>query len=292
MKYSLGAIQYFWPKEVVQSFYKDVADDAGVDIVYLGETVCQKRTELRFADYMDIAHQLREAGKTVCLSTMTLLEAPALVRDMVRYVDNGEFMVEANDVGAIQIAREKHLPFVAGAAINCYNQHSLKYLLQQGMQRWVMPVELSRDWLQTLLQQESLQEDIGRFETEVFAFGHLPLAWSARCFTARSEDRQKDQCELCCIKYPKGREVISQDGQQVFVLNGIQTQSGHRCNLINDLPSMQGLVDVVRISPEPEGTLTWLAAFRANEQGGQPVKLGPTDSNGYWRRVAGMLQVS
>src|SRR5690606_40290941 len=83
MKYSLGAIQYFWPKEVVQSFYKDVADDAGVDIVYLGETVCQKRTELRFADYMDIAHQLREAGKTVCLSTMTLLEAPALVRDLV-----------------------------------------------------------------------------------------------------------------------------------------------------------------------------------------------------------------
>ena len=151
MKYSLGAIQYFWPKAVVQSFYKDVADDAGVDIVYLGETVCQKRTELRFADYMDIAHQLREAGKTVCLSTMTLLESPSLVRDMVRYVDNGEFMVEANDVGAIQIAREKHLPFVAGAAINCYNQHSLKYLLQQGMQRWVMPVELSRDWLQTLI---------------------------------------------------------------------------------------------------------------------------------------------
>src|SRR5690554_4180449 len=111
MKFSLGAIQYYWPKEVVQSFYQDVAEST-VDIVYLGETVCSKRTELSLKDYMDIAHQLREAGKQVCLSTMILLEAPALVRDMARYVDNGEFMIEANEIGAIQLAHEKSLPFV------------------------------------------------------------------------------------------------------------------------------------------------------------------------------------
>src|SRR5690554_7960462 len=74
---------------------------------------------------MDIAHQLREAGKQVCLSTMTLLEAPALVRDMARYVDNGEFMIEANEIGAIQLAHEKSLPFVVGSPINYYNQHTL-----------------------------------------------------------------------------------------------------------------------------------------------------------------------
>src|SRR5690554_1050369 len=114
-------------------FYQDVAEST-VDIVYLGETVCSKRTELSLKDYVDIAHQLREAGKQVCLSTMTLLEAPALVRDMARYVDNGEFMIEANEIGAIQLAHEKSLPFVVGSPINCYNQHTLNLFLKQGMQ--------------------------------------------------------------------------------------------------------------------------------------------------------------
>lgn len=288
MKFSLGAIQYYWPKNVVARFYDDVAA-SDIDIVYLGETVCSKRRELNLKDYLDIAFKLRESGKQVCLSTMTLLESPALLREMARYVDNGEFVIEANDIGAVQLAHERNLPFVAGPAINCYNQHTLKYLVNSGLKRWVMPVELSRDWLKTLLEQEIIRDIRSCFETEVFAFGHMPLAWSARCFTARSEDRQKDQCELCCIKYPKGREVHSQDGKQVFVLNGIQTQSGQRYNLINDLPGMHRLVDIVRLSPEPEGTLEWLKRFRENINGKHPVKLAEGDSNGYWNRLAGML---
>lgn len=257
MKFSLGAIQYYWPKAQVEQFYRDVADSE-VDIVYLGETVCQKRTELNLNDYINIAQQLREAGKQVCLSTMVLLEAPTLVREMVRYVDNGEFIVEANDIGAVQLAYEKKLPFVVGSAINCYNHHTLKLFIKQGMQRWVMPVELSRQWLQELLEQSCIDDIRDTFDVEVFSFGHMPLAWSARCFTARSLNRSKDECELVCIEYPMGREVKSQDGTQIFLINGIQTQSGHRYNLVNDLPSMQGLVDVVRLSPEPTGTLEWL----------------------------------
>lgn len=287
MKYSLGAIQYYWPKADVVSFYRDAAE-SDVDIVYLGETVCSKRTELRYNDYLDIAHQLREAGKQVCLSTMTLLEAPALIRELSRYVDNGEFVIEANDVGAIHLLQERHLPFVSGAAINCYNQYTLRQLLSMGMQRWVMPVELSRDWLLELLAQEAVKDVRGCFETEVFALGHLPLAWSARCFTARSENRAKDECELCCINYPSGRPVLSQDGTTVFVLNGIQTQSGLRYNLINQLSSMAGLVDVVRLSPQKSGTFDWLARFRANESGQAPMPLQAEDTNGYWMKLAGM----
>jgi collagenase-like PrtC family protease len=288
MKFSLGAIQYYWPKDKVESFYRDVADSP-VDIVYMGETVCSKRQELKLEDYMKIAHELREAGKQVCLSTMVLLEAPALVREMSRYVDNGEFMIEANDIGAVQLAQEKNLPFVIGSAINCYNQHTLKLFAKKGMKRWVMPVELSHEWLNELLEQSTLADVRDLFEVEVFAFGHMPLAWSARCFTARNENRQKDDCRLACINDPKGRIVTSQDGTQIFVINGIQTQSGHRYNLINDLPSMKGLVDVVRLSPEPEGTLQWLQAFRANLDGLAPQPLASTDVNGYWRKLAGMV---
>lgn len=289
MKFSLGAIQYFWPKQVVENFYKQAADSA-VDVVYLGETVCSKRRELKYEDYMAIAHMLREAGKQVCLSTMTLLEAPSELRELRKYCDNGDFLVEANDVGAIPYLQEQKLSFVAGPAINCYNHHTLRKLMSLGMSRWVMPVELSREWLAKLLQQPMVHDVRDCLEVEVFALGHMPLAWSGRCFTARSENRPKDQCELVCINYPEGRPVASQEGQQVFVLNGIQTQSGSRYNLINQLPNMAGLVDVVRLSPQLTGTFDWLEKFRANTTGNQPQKLEQNDSNGYWLALAGLVQ--
>lgn len=287
MQFSLGPILYFWPKTQILDFYRQAAESA-FDIIYLGETVCSKRRELKFEDYLQIAHMLREAGKQVCLSSMTLLESPSELREMRKYVSNGEFMLEANDVGAIAMLHEAGLPFIAGAAINCYNQHSLRKLISMGLKRWVMPVELSGDWLAQVLNEGIIQDVRSCFETEVFSFGHLPLAWSGRCFTARSENRAKDQCELCCINYPKGREVKSQDGTQVFVLNGIQTQSGFRYNLINQLPGMRNIVDVVRLSPEPNETFAWLEKFRANLTGAATQPLTSLESNGYWLNLAGM----
>ena len=157
------------------------------------------------------------------------------------------------------------------------------------MVRWCMPVELSRDWLANLLTQ---CDDLGirhQFEVEVLSYGHLPLAYSARCFTARSEDRPKDECETCCIKYPNGRDVLSQENQQVFVLNGIQTMSGYVYNLGNELNTMNGLVDMVRLSPLGSETFAMLDAFRANENGAAPLSLtANSDCNGYWRRLAGL----
>ncbi|MCC5879607.1 MAG: U32 family peptidase [Idiomarina sp.] len=287
MKFSIGPIQYFWPRAQVLDFYNEVAQ-SDADIAYLGETVCSKRRELKFADYMNLAHMLRESGKQVLLSTMTLLEAPSELRELRRYCENGDFQIEANDFGAVGILQEAGLPFTGGAALNCYNQHTLRRLVGMGMNRWVVPVELSEQWLRDILQQSVIQDIRSCFETEVFAFGHMPLAWSGRCFTARSENRDKDKCELCCIKYPQGREVKSQDGQQVFVLNGIQTQSGDRYNLINQLPQMDGIVDIARLSPQPKGTFEWLHKFQSNVAGKQPVALQHGDCNGYWLNLAGM----
>ncbi|MAD74691.1 MAG: U32 family peptidase [Rheinheimera sp.] len=287
MQFSLGPVLYFWPKAQILQFYREVAA-SDIDIVYLGETVCSKRRELKFEDYFALAQMLRDAGKQVCLSSMTLYEAPGELRELRKYVDNGEFLIEANDVGAISMLQDQGLPFVAGAAINCYNQHALRRLVSMGLTRWVVPVELSGQWLCDVLSQSIISDIRDCFSTEVFALGHLPLAWSGRCFTARSENRSKDQCELCCIKYPKGREVTSQDGSQVFVLNGIQTQSGYRYNLVNQLSAMQGLVDIVRLSPQQTGTFDWLAKFKANVDGKAPQQLGNSDSNGYWLNLAGM----
>ncbi|MNR68512.1 hypothetical protein D3C85_1931220 [compost metagenome] len=52
---------------------------------------------------------------------------------------------------------------------------------------------------------------------------------------------------------------------------------------------MQGLVDIVRLSPQGSETLALIDDFRANEQGAQPLALtNLADCNGYWRKVAGL----
>lgn len=288
MKLSLGPLLYYWPKQTTEAFYQQ-AMDSDADIIYLGETVCSKRRELKTRDWINLAKELNHQGKEIVLSSMALLEAPSEVKVLKQLCENGEFSVEANDMGAIQLLSEKKVPFICGAAINCYNAHTLKLFVNQGMHRWVMPVELSRDWLTKALIDTEKMGIRSQFEVEVLAHGHLPLAYSARCFTARSENKAKDDCELCCIKYPQGRTTNTQEGQQVFVLNGIQTQSGYCYNLLNDVETMQGLVDVARISPSSIDSLKTLQQFKQQIIGErQKFKLDNLQCNGYWHHIAGL----
>ena len=287
MKYALGPLLYFWPKQDVESFYEQ-AKSSSADIIYLGEAVCSKRREMKAKHWMDIAKELSASGKQVVLSTMALLEAPSEVNIMKKYIDNGDFAIEANDVSAIQLASESKVPFVVGPAINTYNARTLNLFLKQGMTRWCMPVELSREWLSNVMTQCEELNIRNKFEVEVFSHGYLPLAYSARCFTARAENKAKDDCETCCIKYPTGLQVESQEGQSVFNLNGIQTQSGYCYNLVNDLPNIHDLVDVVRLSPLSVDTFNEINNFRANEQGQNPMKIERRQCNGYWHQLAGL----
>ncbi|WP_392561564.1 U32 family peptidase [Orbus sturtevantii] len=288
MKYALGPMLYYWPKTETEKFYQ-AATQSDADIIYMGETVCTKRREMKVADWLALAKEVAKSGKQVILSTLALLEAPSEINEMRQLVNNGDFLVEANDLAAINLAQEYHLPFVVGPAINCYNAYTLKLLQKQGMIRWCMPVELSKDWLVNVLTQFDELKIERKFEVEVFSYGYLPLAYSARCFTARSEDKPKDKCETCCIKYPVGREVFSQEQQKVFVLNGIQTQSGYCYNLGNNLNEMNGLVDIVRISPLGLETLDVVKQFKANQQGKAPLTtINSRDCNGYWNGIAGL----
>lgn len=106
MKYALGPLLYFWPKQDVESFYTQAAASMA-DVIYLGETVCSKRREMKPQHWFEIAKSLSAAGKQVVLSTMALLEAPSEINVMKKYIDNGDFAIEANDVSAIQMAHEK-----------------------------------------------------------------------------------------------------------------------------------------------------------------------------------------
>ena len=88
-------------------------------------------------------------------------------------MENGSYTVEANDMGAVRLMTGK--PFVACLHINTYNPQTLALLAELGAQRWVMPVEMSRQMLSDMLAVRPYG-----METEVFADGRLPLAFSAR----------------------------------------------------------------------------------------------------------------
>lgn len=288
MKLALGPLLYYWEKQRVEDFYQQ-ALNSEADVIYLGETVCSKRRELKTRDWIELADELGKSDKEIVLSTMALLEAPSEIKILRQLCENGQFKVEANDLAAIQILSEHKVPFVCGPAINCYNAGTLKLFVNKGMQRWVMPVELSRDWLTKTLHDCEKLGIREQFEVEVFAHGYMPLAYSARCFTARSENKGKDDCELCCINYPQGRVTTTQENQQVFVLNGIQTQSGYCYNLINDLPSMHGLVDIARISPSAQESFATLREYRQALTGEtKPQTLASRECNGFWHQIAGL----
>lgn len=67
---TLGA--YHRPRVQTLQFYEAVREWP-VDMVYLGETVCSRRHELRFQDWLEVADMLTDAGKNVVLSTQVLL---------------------------------------------------------------------------------------------------------------------------------------------------------------------------------------------------------------------------
>ncbi len=289
-KLSLGPILYYWSRDQVMEFYDWVATSP-VDIVYLGETVCSKRNLITTDDWFAIAERLTAAGKEVVIATLALLEAESELKRLRRICSNDKYMVEANDMGAVHLREGK--PFVTGHSVNVYNGRSLGLLAKQGLKRWVLPVELS--WQTMVDIQKEGPDDV---EVEVFAFGRLPLAYSARCFTARSHNLPKDDCQYRCLDYPDGLMLKAQDDTKFLALNGIQTQSAHTFNLLRELDHMQELnVDVVRISPQSRFTDKVVDIFHNCLTGEMSLEDGSAklerillvgSCDGYWHGDAGM----
>jgi len=295
MKLSLGPLLYYWPRQVVMDFYEGVAR-APVDVVYLGEAVCSRRHELRLPDWLELAEMLATAGKEVALSSQVLIESESDLKTLRKITGNGQFTVEANEMGAVRLLSGKS-PFVAGPHLNLYNPHSLALLAELGARRWVAPLEMSRTMLQDVLRSKP-----PGVTTEVFAFGRMPLAFSARCFTARRHDLSKDNCQFRCIEDPDGLQLNTREGRPFLVFNGIQTQSAQTYNLIRELDELSRLgVDVLRISPQSENTIEIVNLFRqcldrsisADLAAQKMENLMPGRAcNGYWHGKPGLDQVA
>jgi collagenase-like PrtC family protease len=286
MKLSLGPPQYFWPRERALAFYRE-AVRWPLDIIYLGETVCSKRRQLGTGDWIALARELADSGKQIVLSSLALIEAESELGALKRQVENGDFWIEANDLSAVQLCRERGVPFVGGPSLNVYNHVALAMLGDDGLRRWVPGVEQGKTLIADV---RAAMAAWGRAmpELEVIAYGRLPLSWSARCFTARAHDVAKDQCGFRCIDYPDGLPLATRDGTPLLRINGIQIQGDEVTDLGPELPALRELgVDVLRLYPQHEGMAQVVAHFDQARRGAQqPPRIGAR--NGYWHGEAGM----
>ncbi|MBK6862940.1 MAG: U32 family peptidase [Ideonella sp.] len=261
---TVGPVLYHWPRQAMMDFYAGVAESAA-DTVVLGDTVCARRRELKLDDWLALARDLAAVGKEVVLATQTLVESEADLRLVRRLAEQVEFMVEAGDASALYSLAGKR-PFVLGPHINVYSRAALVEHAALGAARWVAPVELSIEALALVNPpHDPVRNPAGAaIVTEAFAFGRLPLAFSARCFTARHHGLNKDECEFRCMDDADGLLVSSSEGKPFLVINGTQTQSAAtQCLLASGAELRAAGVSRLRLSPCAHGFADVIRHFDA-----------------------------
>jgi collagenase-like PrtC family protease len=287
-------------------FYAQVADSAANTVV-LGEMVCSRRHEMKLADWMALGRELQAAGKEVILASQALVMSESELRSARDLVKQDEFAVEAGDMSAIQALVEARRgardlqPFVLSPHLNIYSREALVEHAAWGAGRWVAPVELSLDAMAWVNPRDNPVRAVSGdvIPTEIWAFGRLPLAFSARCFTARHHHLHKDSCAFRCLDDADGLLLSSSEGQPFLCLNGTQVQSAGVQVLIGEAQALrQAGVSRLRLSPCSQGFTEVLAQFDAVYNQAAPaddalatlraMRLPGTLVNGYVHRQPGM----
>lgn len=256
LEITLGPVLFNWPVDEWQDFYFQIADEADIERVYLGEVVCSKRVPL-FDKHIDrVIQRLKNAGKRPIYSTMAEV-SNGLDRHVVKNgVAKYQTDVEVNDVSALW-----HLSDTAhaiGPYMNVYNEESLRHFVSKGATNICLPPELPAIGIAELAR--VAKETDTKLEVQVY--GRLPLALSARCYHARAHGLQKDTCAFVCDQDPDGMVLETLDDKPFLVINGIQTMSYRCLNLVHEIKQLAELgVSCFRISPHSKGTLEIISIF-------------------------------
>ena len=254
MELTVGPNPFFWDAASWRDFYARLADEAPVERVVLGELVCSKRLPFYQAEIPAAVERLRAAGKAVALTSLALITLKRERNLTAELVDAGA-EVELGDLTALA-----HVPegaaFSVGPLVNVYNEGTLGWLARRGATRVCLPPELPPASVAVLA-------GVG-VPVEVWGWGRLPLAISARCYHARLHDRAKDSCQFVCDEDPDGRAVDTLDGQKFLAVNGVQTLSQACASAAHAVGRLREAgVSALRLQPQSEGFVEVCGLFRA-----------------------------
>lgn len=255
MKLTLGPVLFNWPAAIWRDFYFRVADEAPVDTVVVGEVVCSKRAPF-FAEHIPaVIDRLVGAGKEVLLGSLVLVTLDRERRATAELAEANDAMVEANDVSCLACLHgSRH---AIGPFVQVYNEATAAYFAGRGAARICLPPELPATSI------AAIAAAVPDVTIEVFAYGRVPLAISARCYHARVGGLSKDNCRFVCEKDPDGLAVETLDGELFVAVNGVQTLSYTCANLIGDLSDLSAIgVGACRLSPQSCDMVAVAQTFR------------------------------
>jgi collagenase-like PrtC family protease len=274
-KLTLGPLLFNWPAEEARDFWFRIADEAPVDTVHLGEPVCAKRLPFLAPWLAEIAERLAAAGKQVVWSSLSLIAERPDIEATRALAADPDLLVEANDLTATAMLAGR--PHVIGPTVNVYNEDTLAWLGKHGAVRVCLPPELPAPAI------AALAERAGAVELEVFAFGRMPLALSARCYHARAHGLHKDGCQFVCGEDPDGMAVDTLDGEAFLAVNGTQTLSHAVCALTGELEELRRAgVNRFRLSPQAIDMVAVARLYR-------DLLDGSADPAGTWAQLAALV---
>ncbi len=239
---TLGPVLFLWEPATWRDFYHRIADEADVDTVVVGEVVCSKRSHFHDALVGKVVDRLEAGGKKVRLASLALV---TLERELQasRRLARQSLEVEVSELSAhAAMVGKSH---AVSPLVNVYNAATARVLAARGATSICLPPELPASSIKAIV------EGAPDIRFEVFSFGRVPLAISARCAHARVKGNTKDNCKFVCGEDPDGLAVDTLDGQHFLALNGVQTMSSTTQCLITDLPELVGAgIKSLRLSPQ------------------------------------------
>ncbi len=294
LQLTLGPVLFNWAPERWRDFYFRIADEAPVDVVSIGEIVCSKRAPFFAPHLAPVAERLQAAGKQVLLGSLILVSQRRERLQTQELAGGADFLVEVNDMTCLKSLSGR--PHAIGPFINVYNETSAAFHARLGATRICLPPELP------LSSVAAIAAALPEVAVEVFAFGRVPLAISARCYHARLHKLHKDNCRFVCEKDPDGLVVKTLEEQDFLAINGVQTLSHSCANLLRDIGSLREAgVRSLRLSPQDCDMVEVIKTFRdvldgrgdAEEGGRRLAGLYPHApfSNGFLHGAAGVSYV-
>jgi collagenase-like PrtC family protease len=142
-------------------------------------------------------------------------------------------------------------------------------MIAQGMQRWSVPIEVITPELKSLRETLTPLISSSCVPFELTVSGHPPLGYSARCFTARHHQRNREECKQICLQNAP-LVISSLEHEPLFRINGTQLTSAHALACPSFLSSIvHPDTDLLRIIPHslvPADLMTQLADVQSNLQ--------------------------
>ena len=155
-----------------------------------------------------------------------------------------------------------------GPFVSVYNEETLHHLAHLGATRVCPPAELPARSISILAGTKAT-------EIEVQVFGRLPLAMSARCFHARSQDLHKDNCQFVCGDDPDGLVVNTLERESFLAVSGPHILSYTFVNLVRELQALCDMgVRWFRLSPHAIDMVAVARQFREVLDGREEPEAG------------------